>query len=216
MWCSTASTTTIASSTTMPMASTRPKSVRLFRLKPSAAITAKVPTIATGTATSGISADRQFWRNNSTTKATRMTASRSVLKTSSHRLDDERRRVVSDRVVHPLGEPLLQLLHLVADQVGGLQGVGPGALVDRERHGGPAVERAGLVVALGAQLDARHVAEPHHAPLGVGLQDHVRELLDVLQPAQRGDRELERLPGGDRRLAELAGRNLDVLLVDRR
>ena len=35
---STASITTIASSTTMPMASTRPKSVRLFKLKPAIAI----------------------------------------------------------------------------------------------------------------------------------------------------------------------------------
>ena len=46
-------------------------------------MTAKVPTIATGTATSGISADRQFWRNSRTTTATRITASRSVLKTSN-------------------------------------------------------------------------------------------------------------------------------------
>jgi hypothetical protein len=79
MWCSTASTTTIASSTTMPMASTRPKSVRLLRLKPIAAMTAKVPTIATGTATRGISADRHFCRNRRTTNATRITASRRVL-----------------------------------------------------------------------------------------------------------------------------------------
>ncbi len=82
MWCSTASTTTIASSTTMPIASTRPKSVRLFRLKPRAAITANVPTMATGTATSGMIADRQFCRNSRTTKATRMIASRKVLNTS--------------------------------------------------------------------------------------------------------------------------------------
>ena len=82
MWCSTASTTTIASSTTMPMASTRPNSVRLFRLKPIAAMTANVPMMATGTATSGMIADRQFCRNSSTTMATRITASRSVLKTS--------------------------------------------------------------------------------------------------------------------------------------
>ena len=47
-----------------------------------AAITANVPMIATGTATSGISADRQFCRNSSTTTATRMTASRRVLNTS--------------------------------------------------------------------------------------------------------------------------------------
>ena len=82
MWCITASTTTMASSTTMPMASTRPNSVRLFRLKPMAAMTAKVPMMATGTATSGMRAERQFCRNSSTTTATRMMASRSVLTTS--------------------------------------------------------------------------------------------------------------------------------------
>ena len=38
--------------------------------------------IATGTATSGMIADRQFCRNTSTTIATRITASRSVLNTS--------------------------------------------------------------------------------------------------------------------------------------
>ena len=83
MWCSTASTTTMASSTTMPMASTRPKSVRLLRLKCIAAMTPNVPTIATGTAIRGISADRQFCKKSKTTKATRITASRSALTTSS-------------------------------------------------------------------------------------------------------------------------------------
>ena len=82
MWYSTASTTTIASSTTMPMASTSPKSVRLFRLKPTTAMAAKVPTMATGTAMSGMIDARQPCRNTSTTSATRITASRKDLNTS--------------------------------------------------------------------------------------------------------------------------------------
>ena len=82
MWCSTDSTTTIASSTTMPIASTSPKSVRLLSEKPNAAMTAKVPMMATGTAISGMSADRQFCRKSRTTRATRITESSSVLKTS--------------------------------------------------------------------------------------------------------------------------------------
>ena len=102
----------MASSTTMPMASTSPNSVRLLSENPSAAMTANVPTTATGTATSGMSAARQFWRNTSTTRATRMIASRSVRNTSLDRLADERGGVVDDLVVQPLGEPLLQLLHL--------------------------------------------------------------------------------------------------------
>ncbi len=93
IWCSTASTTTMASSTTMPMARTRPKSVRLLSENPMAAMMAKVPMIATGTATSGIRADRQFWRKSRTTIATRITASRKVLKTS--KIDSRINGVVS-------------------------------------------------------------------------------------------------------------------------
>ena len=46
-------------------------------------MTAKVPTMATGTATSGISAARQFCRNTSTTRATSTTASSRVRTTSA-------------------------------------------------------------------------------------------------------------------------------------
>ena len=45
-------------------------------------MTANVPTTATGTAISGMIADRQFCKNTSTTMATSTTASRNVLKTS--------------------------------------------------------------------------------------------------------------------------------------
>ena len=79
---STFSTTTMASSTTMPIANTRPNKERLLRLKPMAAMTAKVPIMATGTAISGMIAARQFCKNTSTTRATRMMASRSVFNTS--------------------------------------------------------------------------------------------------------------------------------------
>jgi len=68
----------MASSTTMPMAKTRPKSVRLFRLYPNIASAANVPTMDTGTAISGISDERQFCRKTTTTMATRMIASMSV------------------------------------------------------------------------------------------------------------------------------------------
>src|SRR6516164_6783989 len=60
---------TMALSTTMPIATTRPNSVRLLRETPIAAMTANVPMTATGTAMSGISDDRQFCRNTSTTTA---------------------------------------------------------------------------------------------------------------------------------------------------
>src|SRR5919205_305418 len=51
---STFSTTTIASSTTIPIASTSPNSERVLIEKPLASITANVPTIEIGTAASGM------------------------------------------------------------------------------------------------------------------------------------------------------------------
>ena len=75
MWRSTFSTTTIASSTTMPIASTRPNSDSMLSEKPNAAIAAKVPISDTGIASSGIRLARQFCRNSSTTTTTRPIAS---------------------------------------------------------------------------------------------------------------------------------------------
>src|SRR4051812_33589239 len=104
-WCCTASTTTMASSTTIPTASTSPKSVRLLIEYPSTAMVANVPTMATGTAASGMTAARQLWRNTSITMATRMTASRSVLNTSL--IDSLMNGVVSYTTAYstPAGHP---------------------------------------------------------------------------------------------------------------
>ena len=88
---STFSTTTMASSTTMPIASTRPNSDRLLRLKPSADITAKVPISETGIATIGMIAARQVCRNRITTTTTSATASKMVLHDLVDRLLDELR-----------------------------------------------------------------------------------------------------------------------------
>ena len=79
--CSTASTTTMASSTTMPMASTSASSDTVLAEKPSASITAKVPISATGTAMIGIRVARRLPRKTKTTMATRTKASISVFLT---------------------------------------------------------------------------------------------------------------------------------------
>ena len=75
---STFSTTTIASSTTMPIASTRPKSVSVLIEKPNSSSTANVPTIDTGTASSGISDARHVCKKITTTITTSKIASISV------------------------------------------------------------------------------------------------------------------------------------------
>ena len=83
MWCSTASTTTIASSTTMPIASTMPNRVSVLIVKPTSVNTANVPTSETGTASIGISVARQLCRNRNTTISTSTSASKNVCTTSS-------------------------------------------------------------------------------------------------------------------------------------
>ena len=83
MWCSTASTTTIASSTTMPIASTMPNRVRVLMVKPSSVNAANAPTSETGTASIGISVARQLCRNRNTTSSTSSSASKKVCTTSS-------------------------------------------------------------------------------------------------------------------------------------
>ena len=75
----TASTTTMASSTTVPMTSTKAKRVMRLSVKPTIYIKAKVPTSDTMMLTDGMMVARQFCRNNSTTRMTSSRASDSVL-----------------------------------------------------------------------------------------------------------------------------------------
>ena len=79
---STFSTTTMASSTSRPIASTRPNIVSMLSVKPVAFRMANVPSNTTGTATVGMSVARQFCRKRNITMITRMIASISVFTTS--------------------------------------------------------------------------------------------------------------------------------------
>ena len=79
---STFSTTTMASSTSRPIASTRPKSVSVLMEYPAADITPNVPSSTTGTAMDGMSVARQFWRKRYITRKTSTIASISVFTTS--------------------------------------------------------------------------------------------------------------------------------------
>ena len=80
---STFSTTTMASSTTMPIASTSPNKDRLLSVKPNAAMKKKLPISETGMATSGMIAARQVCRNTITTSTTSTMASPMVSITAS-------------------------------------------------------------------------------------------------------------------------------------
>ena len=205
----------MASSTTMPMASTSPNSVRLFRLKPKAAMTAKVPMIATGTATSGMIADRQFCKNNSTTTATRMTASRSVLHDFVDRFARVRRCVEADIVVDALGKALLQLLHLGEHALVKVEGVGVGHLEDRQKDGLLSVETCADVFISRPSSTRPTSLIRVIRPSGVRLEDDVLELLGLCQATERAQRDLHFLAAGHRLLTDRAGGDLRVLLANR-
>ena len=80
---STFSTTTIASSTSRPIANTMPNRVSVLMVKPAALRMASDPNNTTGTAMVGISVARQFWRKRNITTKTSNTASISVWMTCS-------------------------------------------------------------------------------------------------------------------------------------
>src|SRR5471032_2937345 len=80
---STFSTTTIASSTTIPIASTMPNNDNALIEKPNASSSEKVPMIDTGTANNGIIDARQVCRNTITTSTTSAIASINVWITAS-------------------------------------------------------------------------------------------------------------------------------------
>ena len=91
---STFSTTTIASSTTIPMASTSAKSETVFSDIPSISRKANVPISETGMATAGMIVARQLPRNTNTTDTTRIKVRISVEITSDS--DCSTKRVLSN------------------------------------------------------------------------------------------------------------------------
>ena len=81
MWRYMFSSTTMASSTTSPMASTSASRVRVLMVKPASAIMAKVPIRLTGMVMMGMIEALRVLRNTNITSATSTTASTMVLKT---------------------------------------------------------------------------------------------------------------------------------------
>ena len=74
----TASTTTMASSTTIPMANTNANNVIRFKVMPKNCINKNVPIKDIGTAMAGIKVDLKSPKNRNTTKATNIKASINV------------------------------------------------------------------------------------------------------------------------------------------
>ncbi|MOA14828.1 hypothetical protein D3C78_1349510 [compost metagenome] len=71
-------------------------------------------------------------------------------------------------------------------------------------------------VILVAQFNPCHIAQAHQRPAAVAFQDNIAELLRRLQPRLRLHRGGQLLIGTGRQIADLTGRNLGVLRLNRR
>src|SRR5262249_53374702 len=174
---STFSTTTIASSTTMPTASTRPNRDRLLSEMPKAARIANVPTSDTGIAMTGMMVARQLCRNKEHDAHHQQDGHENRDDDLVDRLRDEDRRVIDDDRVDAGRKILLQLLHRRHDLMIDSERVGAGLGIDEQGRRIAAVHVSRAAVIRGADLDATDVPDAGHASSAVGLDDDVGELL---------------------------------------
>ena len=128
---------------------------------------------------------------------------------------DEARGVVGHRPLDLGRERFRQSVHLDPKRLGQLQRVGARAQVDADRHGRLAVQARFVLVVVLAELDARHIAHAHHRAIGLGANDDVAKLLGIDQAATGLHRECQALAVVAGRLADLADREVLVLLLHR-
>ena len=158
---STFSTTTIASSTTRPTDSTIARMVSRFKLKPSANMTIAAPMSETGIATSGTSAVRIEPMNRNTAKPTISDRLAERLGDLFQGVPHEHRPVPHEAHLDVLRQRGPQALHRLAQAVRDLDLVHAGHRPHAEVDALVLVVLRDQVGFLGAELNARHVAQAH-------------------------------------------------------
>ena len=131
------------------------------------------------------------------------------------RLTDKRRGVVTDHVAETVGELFAHLGDFGFDDVGGVERVGIGELEDGQVGDRLAVDHAVGVLVLRPQLDMGHVPDPDEPAVRSLLDDDLLELFRINEAAQGRQSDLGLLALDRRRLSDLAGRHLEVLLPNR-
>ena len=215
MWRSMFSMTTIASSTTSPVASVMPNSVRVLIEKPSSLTKANVPISDTGMVIAGIIVVRQSCRK---MKITRMTSTIASSKRAQHiSIDSPTASVVSNANWYfmPGGKRFGQPLQFGDRLAVHFERIGIRELRNSDAHSVVPVELQIGAVIFRAQFGASDVADPHQRAVGIGLQNDVFKLRRFAQPPDRAHADLIILPGGWR-LSDLSGGDLHVLFLQAR
>ena len=124
-------------------------------------------------------------------------------------------RVIGDAIIHPRRKALFQLSHLAAHIVGDVDGIGAGALENRNRDSGLVIDQRAQRVLAGAQFDPGDVLEARDFTVGAGTNHDVLELFFSDQAALGIHRQLEAGVTRRRLGAQGTGCHLAVLLADR-
>ena len=214
MWCSTASTTTMASSTTRPMARTRPKSESVLMEKPNKGNTANVPISETGTASKRDQGRPPALEENKNHQHHQRQRLPKGLADFANPFGHRLRGVNRDLVIHVGREAGLQFCHELFDAFFGFDGVGVGELKQGENGRGFAIVTAHDVVIRGAQFDAGHVPQAHHRPVRRGAENDAAKFVLRREPALGEHGVSEFLSGRGGTAANFAGRIDGVLAVD--
>jgi hypothetical protein len=154
------SVTTIASSTTRPVASTRARSVIRLMEKPISQIPATDPTSAMGMASAGMSVAPSRPKKTQITAITMRRAAISVFEHLGNGALDEHRVVIGDlktEIRKALLEPVNGAAYLCRDA----HGVGLRLTYDAKADHGPSVEPRHAVGTGKPEIDIGHVAQPH-------------------------------------------------------
>ena len=129
---------------------------------------------------------------------------------SLHKVGD----VIEDGVLHVVGKTRRQFGQRGADQLGHVQRIGAGRLIDRQHRGRGGIELAIGRVVLRAQLDPGDIGQPHDRAVAVGPDDDPLELLLIGKAALGAQGILELLIRRGGRRPHLPGRDLHVLFLN--
>ena len=202
------SSTTIASSMTMPTISTSASMVTLLSVKSSAAIMPKVVMTEEGMATAAMTVDRQLRMKAKTTRQARMLPRTRCLLISCSAASMYRdwSRMTSSRT--PGGKFRLGARHVGLDRIDDFDGVGADLTPDLEDDRGDAVQPGEAALLFGAVLGAADVADPNRRAVH-GADDEIVEVLRI-GDAAGGAQHLLARTGGD-----VAARRVLILALER-
>ena len=207
------SMTTMASSTTNPVASVMPNRVSVLMENPSSLTKAKVPISETGIVTDGMIVLRQSSRNTKITRMTRTMASIRVTRTSRIDSPTASVRVEGVFVFHSGREVFREPIQLRQRPAIHVKRVRVRELQDRDTHRGmPVVDQVRAVV-LRSQFGPAHILEPDQGSVSIRLENNVFELRRLAEPANGAHADLKLLSGLDWRLSYLAGSDFHILLL---